>query len=317
MKSITVFAVFVCFIFCPPLGAEPFPYTLSLSPQFGFLYGQGEEQVYRDKNSDSLTSQLLWDLKPLFYGGIKLEFAQRNPLEGFGGFGALSMKFGIPMGTGVMEDRDWLASNFPGAVTHYSRHEALSKGALILDLAAGPSIPAGPLLVLRPSLGFSYNRFSWTSRNGYTHYSSAKAPLTDSDPKVPVSGTVVSYSQDWFYMPLGLSLLVMPGRRFSGILWFHAGPVLKFLGLDEHHLTFTQYRDEIRGGYFLEPGGEFRFSLGEHFFLRAYGSWRRFSTQPHGESYSMKGGEDWSFLGNTSGGGLQTMDLGLGVEVRL
>ncbi|MDR2746050.1 MAG: omptin family outer membrane protease [Treponema sp.] len=308
MKSIAVLPVFVCLIFCSPLGAEtaPFPYTLSLSPQFGFLYGQGEEQVYRDESSDDLLSQILWDHKPLCYGGMKLEFAQRNPQDSFGVFGTLSMKFGIPMDTGIMEDRDWMR---PGTgLTHYSRHDAQSTGALILDMAAGPGIPLGPLFVLRPSLGISYTRFSWTSSGGYTQYYGITSPI---------SGTVISYSQDWLYMPLGVSLLIMPGRRFSGALWFYAGPVLKFMGLDEHHKTSYQYRDETRGGYSLEPGGEFRFSFGEHFSLRAYGSWRRFAAAPHGESRHKYGGGDWEFLGNISGGRFQTMDLGIGLEVRL
>jgi outer membrane protease len=323
MKSITIFSVFVCLILCPPLGAETpvFPYTLSLSPQFGVFYGQGEERVYQNEDSDSLKSQLLWDLKPLCYGGIKLEFAQRNPLDRFGVFGALSVKFGIPMGTGAMEDRDWLAPG--GALSHYSRHDASGKGALILDLTTGPSIPAGPFLAFRPTLGFSYSRFSWTSKNGYRRYNSGFAggndvALKDSDPVVPESGTMVSYFQDWLYMPMGLSVLVTPDRRFSGGVWFYAGPVLKFLGFDEHHRRLTQFRDEVRGGYFLEPGGEFRFNPGKRLSLRIYGSWRYFAAKPHGESHSKtSGGKKWNFLGNTSGGALQTMDLGIGLEVRL
>jgi outer membrane protease len=317
MKSIVVFSVFVCLILCPPLGAESFPYALSFSPQFGFLYGQGEEQVYLSEDSDKLLSQLLWDLKPLYYGGMKLEFARRDPLAGFGLFSTLFLKFGIPMETGVMEDRDWQEPG--GRLTKYSRHDALSNGALILDLAAGPNIPAGPFLAFRPSLGFSYNRFSWTGRDGYKHYSKSNSvPLEDSDPRIPISGTVVSYSQDWLYMPLGFSLLIMPGRRFSGILWLYAGPVFKFAGLDNHHLTFFQYKDESKGGYFLEPGGEFRFSPGERFSLRVYGSWRRLAAKSHGKTYSrFTGGDAWNFLGNTAGGLFQTMDLGLGFEVRL
>jgi outer membrane protease len=303
-----VFLLFVCLILSPPLEAEnaPFPYTLSLSPQFGFLYGQGEEQVYRSENSDKLLSQILWDHKPLCYGGIKLEFARKDPLAGFGVFSALTMKFGIPMDTGIMEDRDWM--NMTEELTHYSRHDAQSNGALILDLAAGPSIPIGSFLAFRPSLGLSYTRFSWTSQDGYTYYYGTFSP---------VSGTMISYSQDWLSMPLGFSLLVLPGRRFSGALWFYAGPVFKFLGIDNHHRTFYQYRDEARGGYSLEPGGELRFNAGNRFSLRLYGSWRRFAAKTHGKSYSKFGSGNWEFLGNIAGGNFQTIDLGLGLEVRL
>jgi outer membrane protease len=321
MKSIVVFSVFVCLILCLPPRAEGFPYTLSLSPQFGVLYGQGEELVYLSENSDKLLSQLFWDLKPLLYGGLKLEFARRNPLAGFGLFSALSMKFGFPMESGVMEDRDWTGP--AGEYTNYSRHDALSNGALILDLAAGPSLPIGSILAFRPSLGFSYTRFSWTGQDGYYRYGQklsggGYAPLQDSDPRVPVYGPAVSYSQEWICMPLGFSLLVTPGRRFSGALWLYAGPVFKFQGLDEHHQKLTQYRDEMRRGYFLEPGGEFRFSFKERFSLRVYGSWRRLAAKSHGETSSrLSGGGKWNFQSNTAGGNFQAVDLGMGLEVRL
>jgi outer membrane protease len=323
MKSITVFAVFVCLILCPPLGAETssFPYTLSLSPQFGVFYGQGEEQVYQSEDTDSLKSQLLWDIRPLFYWGGKLEFAQRNPVGGFGFFAALSAKAAIPGKTGIMEDRDWLAPG--GELSHYSRHDAFGLGALILDLSAGPNIPVGRFLAFRPTMGASYSRFSWASRDGYRRYNSGFAggndvPLKDSDPEIPENGAMVSYLQDWLYMPLGLSLLVTPDRLFSGSIWFYAGPVLKFKGLDEHHRRLTQFRDEMEGGYFLEPGGEFRFNPWKHLSLRIYGSWRYFAADSHGKSYSQTDGEsEWGFLGNISGGALQTMDLGIGLEVRL
>jgi outer membrane protease len=316
------FSVFVCLTLCPPLGAGTFPYTLSTSPQFGFLYGQGEELVYRSGNSDTLLSELLWDFKPLLYGGIKLEFARRNPLEGFGFFGTASVKFGLPMRTGVMEDRDWQGRQ-PETLTNYSKHNALSSGVLILDLTAGPSIPAGSILAFRPSLGFSYTRYSWIGQDGYYRYGQqlsdgTTAPLKDSDPAFPMTGPVISYSQDWFCIPAGFSVQIMPDRLFSGILWFYIGPVFKFLGMDEHHAKLSQYRDETKEGYFLEPGGEFRFNPGKNLSLRIYGSWRRLTAKPHGESYARRsGGDKWTFQGNTAGGICYVIDLGLGFEIRL
>jgi outer membrane protease len=329
MKSIVFFSVFVCLVFHPPLRAEgSFPYTLSIAPQFGLLYGQGEEQVFRDEDSGELLSQLLWDLKPLYYGGVKLDFAQKNPLAGFGFFSSLSFKFGFPMDSGVMEDRDWQGPGWE--LSNYSRHKVFSDGALIFDLAAGPHIPVGSFLALRLSLGLSYTRFAWTARDGYLRYGNRLSnnkyeALKDSDPSRPVSGAVVSYTQSCLFMPLGLFLMILPDRLFSGALWFYGGPVLKFAGTDEHFFrnsstSYGQFWDDMSGGYVLEPGGEFRFSPMERLSLRLYCSWRRVAAMPHGKSlgrYTGNGDWRWNSLGNFSGGLFQTTDLGIGLEVRL
>jgi outer membrane protease len=332
MKNIMIFSTFVFLILHPPLPAEGrFPYTFSIAPQFGLLYGQGEEQVFND-SSDKLLSRLLWDLKPLYYGGTRLDFGRTDPLEGLGFFSSLSLKFGFPMDSGIMEDWDWQGP--AGELTNYSRHTAFTEGAVILDLAAGPSIPLGSALVIRPSLGFSYTRFSWTARDGYLQYGTATGggydPLSDSNPPQPATGTVVSYSQEWMFTPLGLSLWILPDRRFSGILWFYGGPMLKFVGMDEHLSRtrtyfqnypngFGQFWDEIIGGYSLEPGGEFRFSPVDRLTLRVYGSWRRVAAKSHGRSYARytgNGAWNWNLLGDFSGGAFQTIDAGIGLEVR-
>jgi outer membrane protease len=329
MKSIVIFSVFVSLVFHPSLPAEGrFSYTLSIAPQFGLLCGQGEEQVFRDENSGELLSQLLWDIKPLYYGGVKLDFAQKNPLAGFGFFSSLSLKFGFPMDSGVMEDRDWQGPAWE--LSNYSRHKAFSDGALIFDLAAGPSIPIGPFLALRPSLGLSYTRFAWTARDGYFRYgnrlpNNKYEALKDSDPSYSLSGAGVSYTQSCLFMPLGLSLMILPDRLFSGALWFYGGPVLKFAATDEHFfrsnsIYYGQFWDDMGGGYVLEPGGEVRFSPMERFSLRLYCSWRRVAGKPHGKSYARYTGNGdwgWNSLGNFSGGLFQATDLGIGLEIRL
>jgi outer membrane protease len=333
MKNIVFFFILVCLSLRPPLPAEDrFPYTLSIAPQFGILYGQGEEQVFNDR-SEELLSRLLWDLKPLYYGGTRMEFGQRDPLGRFGFFSFLSLKFGFPMETGIMEDWDWQGP--AGELTNYSQHNAFTEGAVMLDLAAGPNIPLRSFLILRPSLGLSYTRFSWTARDGYLRYGKLTGgsyePLDESDLPQPATGNSVSYAQDWIFMPIGLSLWILPDRIFSGALWFYGGPMLKFVGMDEHLSRtrtyfqrdpngFGQFWDEIIGGYSLEPGGEFRFSPMDRFSMRLYGSWRRVAAKPRGKSYARftgNGDWDWDFLGNFSGGAFQTMDLGLSFEIRL
>jgi outer membrane protease len=339
VKRITVFFIFVSLLAAPLCadsgeaedGRKTLPaYTLSLNTRFGMFWGQAEEQVYGSNDSDRLVSQLLWNIKPLWYAGMGLEFSQKDPLAGLGFFGALSVKFGIPGRSGIMEDRDWLAAG--GGLSHYSRHDSLNSGTLFLDLLAGLSVPLGRVLVFRFLLGPSYTHLSWNAYDGYyrygknvgTNFNPIYQPLEDSDPAIPISGAVISYSQDWFFLLFDFSLLLFPDRFFSGTLFFNAGPVLKFAGWDDHYMRintgfYGQFADEINGGYVLEPGGEFRFSPAEKLSLFMRFSWRRVIAASHGSSYGRRTGDgkwNWDSLGNTSGGSFQTMDLGIGLEVR-
>jgi hypothetical protein len=303
-------------------------YTFSVNPLFGLFWGEGEEQVYDSGGSGKLQSQIRWDLKPLYYAGMSMEFARRDPAEGFGLFGLLSTKFGIPMNTGYAEDRDWF---IPGeALTNFSRHDTITTGALLADLAGGLSMPVPPFLAFRFSLGLSYIRFSWTAYDGYIRYGKRAgvgyAPLEESDLPVPVSGAGLSYSQDWLVMPFGAALLIAPGRRFSGAIRWYVGPVFIFTGRDDHHLRvgsayYGQFIDTIHSGLSLEPEGEFRFSPLEKFSLTLRLSWRSIAAGPRGASSGRRTGSsrdgEWQSLGAIAGGLLRILDAGIGVEVRL
>ncbi|MDR3147894.1 MAG: omptin family outer membrane protease [Treponema sp.] len=301
-------------------------YTLSLSSQFGMLWGQGEEQVYENADSDRLLSQLLWDIKPLWYLGLGMEFAQKDPMEGPGIVGVLSAKFGIPAMSGTMEDRDWQALG--GKLSNYSWHDNLTEGAVMLDLTLGLSIPAWNLMTIRFFAGISYTRFSWGAYDGYYRYGkkvgSVYDALTDSDSAFAMSGPVVSYSQDWLYLPFGIRISTLP-KVVSLALYYSAGPVLNYLGQDRHYMRvgtgyYGQFIDEMNGGYVLEGGGEFRFSPLERFSLLLRVSHRSMSASPHGRSfgsYTGTGSRAWDFLGATAGGRFQSLDLGIGLEVRL
>ena len=83
-------------------------YVFTYSASLGVLYGQGEEIVYKTSGEDRYLSELLWDLKPLFYHQSALDFGKTRPLRGPGFWGSLSLRLGIPAGSGNMEDRDWL-----------------------------------------------------------------------------------------------------------------------------------------------------------------------------------------------------------------
>jgi outer membrane protease len=316
------------------LYAAPFApfagYALSVEPQAGFLRGQARELVFRDESSDSLESELLWDLKPLWYAGTSLEFSREKRARRSGFFFSLSFMAGLPGKSGVMEDRDWLGPS--GELTNYSRHDSEAGSAVITGFSAGLDVPPplGSVLAFRLSCGLSYMCFSWTARDGYFRYGSQSGgnflPLNDADPRIPVSGSVVSYSQRWLYMPMGLSVMIFPGRIFSGSLSFYAGPVLKYKGEDEHHFRintgyYAEFKDSAAGGSFLQPGGELLFSPSRRSALHLYASWKRLAAKPHGESAGAPAGymgnQSWQNLGRLSGASAWMIDAGIGLRIRL
>jgi outer membrane protease len=304
------------------------PYTLSVQPLFGMLWGEGEEQVYDSGGSGNLQSQILWELKPLWYTGMILEFGQRDPVRGFGFFGVLSTKFGIPTNTGFAEDRDW---SIPGGeLTNFSRHDNITNGAVMMDLAAGLNMPIPPFLAFRFSLGLSYVRFAWAAYDGYIRYGkktdAGYMPLEESDLPVPTSGAVLSYSQDWLFMPVGISLVITPGRLFSGAIRMYVGQVFSGIGRDDHYLRtgslqYSQFVDIMTGGLSLEPEGEFRFSPLERCSLTLRLSWRSITANSHSRSLGRRtgssGSQEWESLGNIAGGLFRVLDAGIGFEIRL
>jgi outer membrane protease len=303
-------------------------YAFSIEPQAGFLSGRAAELVYQSETSENLQSELLWDLKPLWYFGTRFDFSQKRCARHFGFFSALNLKLGFPQPTGYTEDRDWLGSS--GELTNYSRHENSADTAVLLDFAAGLDIPVirGSLLTLRISLGLSYTRFSWTAHDGYLRYGKqaggAYAPLDASDPAVPVSGAVISFSPEWLYLPFGISFQVFPGRLFSGSLSFQAGPVLKYFSEDEHHFRVNtgypaNFQDSITGGYAIQGGGEVRCSPSERISLVLSHSWTRLSAKPHGEASAAPTGtlgqERRQPLGSYAGAALWMLDTFLGLSL--
>jgi outer membrane protease len=295
--------------------AGDFPYTFSVSPVVGFLYGQGKEIVYQDEKSDTYLSELLWDIKPLVYSGLVLDVSRKkNP----GFFYSISLKFGFPITAGIMEDRDWMAWN--GALSHYSRHDSKIDEAWFHDFSWGISLPFGSRVLVKPLLGLSYTHLKWIAFDGYVKYAKEDnpkggyLPLEDSDPEVPLSGQIVSYTQEWLVFYFGISLSYVFHPRFSAGLSLRLSPLLYFTGVDEHHKRNIQYNDYILGGLDLEPGGEFVFSFNKWFSAGLYVSWRYMKGKPHGVSYKQEtgGGLYGSYI---AGAAWQTLDSNLRVSI--
>jgi outer membrane protease len=302
----------------------PFPYALSLFSSIGFLHGRGEEILYKYPGEEIQLSQLLWNIKPLFYYGAALDFSRLRPLEKPGFFSSLSLKFGFPAKTGIMEDRDWLTSK--DELTNYSLSDNYTSQALLIDFLLGLSLPLRHSVLLKFFWNFSWMSFQWIGRDGYVQYSSnTEIPLDDSVKKSPIYGPSIAYSQEWLLLNPGLAVEIPLFSRFRVDFSFQISPRLKYLPLifcfarDNHVMRSLEYQDYVFGGLYLEPRGGFSFFFRDRFALSLYVSYRHIRGG-HGESYwRSTGPEGTGFYKSIeeAGAGWYALDSGLSFKVRL
>ena len=268
MRIVTLFAVFVIILFCArPVQAQiNKDYSFSLCPQFGFFYGHVEEMVYPTNTKADLLSLLLWDMKPVFYYGFLMDFSPVKPMERQGFFSGLSMKYGIPGPSGIMEDRDWLSKQNT-ELTNFSSHDNIAKEIFQLDFSAGFSFPFSRALLVKTFVNISYMNFRFYGEDGYgiyaretPPYSGIYAPIDDAPVEMSFLGKVINYRQEWFCAAPGISLGYVYKDLFLAEISFMVTPLVSCIDFDEHLLTNTQFGDDMRGGIMYEPG--FRFSLG-------------------------------------------------------
>jgi len=332
MRNITGFAILVIMLNCIPSAAQEFPvnnYTLSTWTSFGTFLGQVEEIVYpSSKYKADMLSQLLWDIKPVFYYGLSLDFSQVQPWEKWGFFGTLSVRNGIPGKSGKMEDRDWMSAENT-KLTHYSIHDNFTNELFIFDASAGISFPfslLGQSLLLKAYMTMSYMRFSFTGQYGHGTYaretggptSGIYAPISDNPDRLSYAKweKVINYSQNWLTGAPGISLGYY-FNRFYGELFFNISPLILCEGLDEHLTTSYVFKDQMKGGLFVEPGFEFAFIAGRRLEFALDFSWR-YITEVRGDTHMGRPIGTATFVKEGSAGaGLSLFNIGLCMKVRL
>jgi outer membrane protease len=289
------------------------PYRISLAAEAGVILGQSEEIVYKDSRTNYYLSQLLWDLKPLVYLGSSLSFSRAEPLAGLGAVADMSVKFGIPLESGTMEDRDWM-NNADSAPSHFSSHDAYLEKAWLFDVSGGISIPIKSVVALEALLSFSAMRFSWDGRDGYLQYPE------DNGGKRPMEGSVITYEQTWVILSPGLGLS-WPVYPLSLDFRFFISPLIFAWDEDNHVVKKVQYEDTMRWGLYLEPAVAISFSPSRYFSLTAHGSWRYIGRlgnfSPRGDSVVMPEAGGSSSTANNAGAGYNAFDVGLSLKFAL
>jgi outer membrane protease len=301
-------------------------YAVSISPVFGALWGQAEEIVYKYPNNDARLSQLLWDIKPLVYAGAALEFGPRDPFARGGFTAGVSAQFGLPVRTGIMEDRDWMNYDYDiDSLNCYSRHEAFSSGSFWTELSAGYSWAF--LSRLRVGLygEFSYVRFSWEGSGGYLQYANKSSGHYDEwDPSLPkkdVDGVIVDYTQNWFIFAPGIAASYRVSRYIALDLSVAWTPLVYGVGMDNHvYQTPTlHFEDYLSGGFSLKDRLTVVFSVNDRAAFHLSGG-SRLAAGSRGDSYSTTGASTdgaYHLAPNSSGGGFLVLDVSLSAKIQL
>jgi outer membrane protease len=322
-------------------------FSFSTEALFGVIYGQGQEIVY---NADAVTylSELLWDIKPLFYAGAALFFSLEPPSWPVGLYTNLLIKTGFSGRSGDMEDRDWISTHLvdPNGdyfLTHYSKHDNYIRGGTwFFDGDLGISFPLKPGNTFDPELSVfcrvSYMDLRWTSENGYLQYGSkdeyGKIIRNGADPKYPytqkgdpneewkdtfakeyLDGPAIQYSQRWFLFSPGIAIDLAVARFLSLGASFTITPLLRADAEDIHFKMGTQYNDYPQGGLALEPQVRVVLFPASPFSVTLNASYR---------SISGAKGETWQRNYNTQstpilvgagGAGYHALDAGISLKI--
>jgi len=335
MRNITAFAVLVIILHSIPVmtgipglsllhSEEAEKYSFHAAPLFGIIQGRAEEIVYPGNNyRNDLLSELLWNIEAILYYGMNLEFTPAEPLHTGGVFAELSVKYGIPAESGIMENRDW-QSYENKALTDYSRHDNYVDEIYFIDFRAGYSFPVKHIITIKPHIAFSYAHLGFSGRDGYGKYARPKEPyapglfydIDDSPRREEFSGKVISYSQDWMILATGFSM----GINFLEYFFFEAAfdisPLIMCLALDKHIGKNKLFKDLSIGGLYLEPRIALTFTATRHMSVTLDALYRNISGS-RGYAYDRTLDTALFFQNGESGAALTLFDISLLVKVRL
>jgi outer membrane protease len=314
--KILSFVIFICFFQSAVFAEEKqSDYGFSITPSFGMVYGQAKEIVYKDSKTSNFLSELQWDIMPLLFAGLAVDF---GPVDNFAKHGliiSLSFKMGIPRQTGIMIDRDWQYIN-SNALTDYSRHDNFSERAILADLSFGYSFPLHNFIALGMNLDFSFMHYYWNAKDGYGQYLDRDGLgnilpgqiWTDEIPKVIFNGTVIKYTQNWFILSPGVFIKFRLGRFFSLNGNFNYSPLIYCVDRDEH--PRTMFLDYIYFGHYLKGSGSLTFSPMDKLDLTLFLSYSSI-TDSRGDAYVNSAPNK-----DIAGGGYTAIEFGLLARLR-
>jgi outer membrane protease len=300
------------------LSAQDYKYTFSLGTSIGLLNGQAEEIVFRNENSDDKLSQLLWHTNPLVYAGIDLDFDWKKSGNRLGLFVNTSFKFGFPMETGKMEDRDWMDSRYTDFLTHYSVHNNKTDNAVMINANIGAAFSIFRKFLLKTYLAYDYMSFSWTANGGsflypkYSDGSEGHRYLNDQQLEV------LKYKQFWNIVSPAVSFYGVFNRYFTAEISLKLSPFIWGGAEDNHILRQLEIMHSMQWGFFIEPEFVLLFKPEEWFSLVLSVSYKNISMTRGNGDYDYNDGSTPDLTAKDMiGAGYSALDIGLIAKFRI
>jgi outer membrane protease len=287
------------------LSAQGNDHNVSFGVSLGLLDGQGEEIIYRNESGNNKLSQLLWDIKPLFYAGVDMAYSWQKPENIWGIFADTSFKFGFPGRTGVIEDRDWMVLAYPEFLTHYSVHDNKTESAMLIDANIGVSFRIFKIFLLKTYIAYSFMRFSWTANGGSFLY-----PASDGGHGYLRPIDVVAYKQTWNTISPGVAFYGEFNRYFDLEISLALSPFIWCFAEDNHILRDLKITGNANGGFFIEPGLVFSFKPAKYFAASFTFKYRNISGTRGNAEYVEQGQPSFTAR-NMSGVAYSAFDIGL------
>ena len=333
MLNIKKICILVSILFLFLIRAEadtaPERYSIFLKPLFGLGIGHSDEIVYKYSWEKTYLSELIWDLKPVYYAGLALDFRRENPFARNGITATGSVKFGLPLKTGIMEDRDWQYIN-NNELTNYSRHDVYLQAAIHTGLSAGYSWRLTDYLALGAYGEFSYMRYSWMAEDGYVQYLYSdefgyiipgQTWDKETTPKYNIYGPGIRYTQNWFLLSPGLTIKGKINPLFSLEGHFSYSPLIYCMDRDDHLFKQLSFWGFLSYGHHINCGGSFICSPFDKFDFSLSASYR-YITGTRGSTYVKSTGiqgTNTAYQTSSDGGGAgyKVLDIGLAVRIKI
>jgi len=307
-------------------------YNFSIGTHLGFVFGQSLEYLYPATTDTELLSELRYDMKPVFYYGLQIDFSPASIKRNPGFFASLAFKAGIPGYSGTHENRDWMSIENKN-LTHFSSHTNTTTGLFWVDAAAGIIFPLKSHFYIKPFISGSWMHFSFSGSDGYGNYARKASCSLDCTLQwhvqhCPSVGTpdftayfpidfyphyysfkgmeVIRYQQDWFLAALGFSAGTSILSPFLFEFTFQISPLTYCAAIDEHLTKNWIFKDFSAWGLFIEPKVKVSFEIDRFDFSieTAY----RFIGRTRGPSYLKKGDNANYIRNNEAGAGLSIVD---------
>lgn len=262
---------FLLFSFCFAL---PNNFRLSVEPVYSLKNGTLFEYVYAHdeiSNSDVKMSELDWPLTNISCSGGSIGAGWKFIQLDAEFTGAVSKR------TGTMEDFDWLDC-YESNNKYYYKNSALCTNKSISETTLNSnnnfniklSFDINPVWSLHviPSVGYEYNYYSFSARNGYGWYgdkTSPKVAYTDPNalyfPKGELYG--IDYEREKSNVYTGAEVKYILNDKFQFSICGNLSIYTNVQSIDFHHHnaegTYGDYYLDIMEGYFKQ------FSIGAAF----------------------------------------------------